>query len=505
MTFRTTLAGASLGLLAALPGAAQQSENAVRFAYGQTLESPDPYFTTLRLGVILGRNVWDTLVVRNLETGEFEPLLATEWEWVDDTTLDLTLREGVTFHDGSTFEADDVVYTLSYAADPANRIVSQQVANWIESVEKTGEHSVRITTTGPTPAALEFVSSQLAIMPSDHYTGPGGTTDADLPIGTGPFRYAEYSAGGEIVLERFEDYTATDAKSAASLDRVSIRTIPDQQTQIAELLSGGLDLTMGLPKDQADQLAQMPGVEVQSGETMRIVFMQINTSDDTPNPALQDVRVRRALNHAIDKAAISENLVGEGSNTIDTVCFIDQFGCTDEGATSYPFDPDKARALLEEAGYGDGLTVELYAYRERHISEAVINYLSDVGVNVKLNFMQPAAMRDAMRAREVELAQNAWGSYSIYDLSASTPVYFGGQPDDNALDSELIETLDDAGKSMDTEERKTLYRQALQRIADEALAVPMFTLPVYYAGAEGLSYETYPDEILRFWEFSWSE
>ena len=503
MTFRNSLVGAGLGLVAALPAFAQQSDNAVRFAYGQALESPNPYFTTLRLGVILGRNVWDTLIVRDLDSGTFQPLLATEWEWVDDTTLDVTLREGVTFHDGTTFEADDVVYTLSYAADPANKIVSQQVANWIESVEKTGDYAVRIHTKTPTPSAMEFLSTQLAIFPSDYYSGPAGATEAALPVGTGPFRYSAYSAGGEIVLEKFADYSATEAKPAASLDRVSIRTIPDQQTQIAELLSGGLDLTMGLPKDQAEQLAAMPGVVVQSGETMRIVFLQINASDDTPNPALKDLRVRQALNHAIDKAAISENLVGEGSNTIDTVCFIDQFGCTEEGATAYAFDPDKARALLAEAGYGDGLTIQLYAYRERHISEAIINYLKDVGVTVELNFMQPAAMRDAMRARTVELAQNAWGSYSVYDLSASTPVYFGGQPDDNVLDPELISTLDEAGKTMDVDTRLDLYKTALSRIADEALAVPMFTLPVYYAGAENLDFQSYPDEILRFWEYAW--
>lgn len=503
MTLKGTLLATALACATALPLAAQQSDNAVRFAYGQALESADPYFTTLRLGVILGRNVWDTLVVRDLATGEFAPLLATDWAWADDTTLDLTLREGVTFHDGSTFGPEDVVATLSYAANPANKIVSQQVANWIDSVEQTGPNTVRIKTKQPSPAAMEFLSTQLAIFPEGYWSGPAGATDAALPIGTGPFKYEAYSAGGEIVLAKFDAYVGSEAKSAASLDEVSIRTIPDQQTQIAELLSGGLDLSMGLPKDQAEKLGMMPGVQVQSGETMRIVFLQINTTEDTPNPALKDVRVRQALNYAIDKAAISENLVGEGSNVIDTVCFADQFGCTDEGATTYPYDPAKAKALLAEAGYADGLTISLHAYRERHISEAIINYLAEVGVTIKLEFMQPAAMRDAMRAHEVELAQNAWGSYSIYDLSASTPVYFGGQPDDNNLVPDLIDDLAKASAVMDTTERKAIYAGALKTIADDALAVPMFTLPVYYAGSDALQFDTYPDEILRFWDYSW--
>lgn len=503
MTFPRSLIAASLGLLVALPAFGQQADNAVRFAYGQALENPNPYFTTLRLGVILGRNVWDTLITRDPESGEFAPLLATQWSWIDETTLEMTLREGVSFHDGSSFEADDVVATLSYAANPDNRIVSQQVASWIESVEKTGDHTIRIHTRGPAPSAMEFLSTQLAIFPADYFTGPAGQSAAPLPIGTGPFQYTEYSPGGNITLSRFADYTATDAKGAASLERVTIRTIPDLQTQVAGILSGELDFLMGLPRDQADQLATLPTLHVESGETMRIVFLQINTTETGPNAALRDLRVRRALNHAIDKEAISTNLVGEGSTPINAVCFIDQFGCTEDGIAAYPYDPARARELLAEAGYANGLTIELAAYRDRNLSEAIINYLTDVGITVNLNYMQPAALRDLMRAHSTELVQMAWGSYSIYDLSASTPVYYGGQPDDNTLDPELMAILEQTGQTVDAEARAALFHQALARIADQAYAVPMFSLPIYYVGAEGLSFETYPDEILRFWEYRW--
>ncbi|PWE27620.1 ABC transporter substrate-binding protein [Pararhodobacter marinus] len=503
MPFRRSLIATSLALLAASPTYGQQSENTVRFAYGQSLENPNPYFTTLRLGVILGRNVWDTLVTRDLETGEFAPLLATEWQWIDETTLEMSLREGVSFHDGSSFEAEDVVATLSYVADPDNRIVSQQVASWIESVEQVDEYTVLIHTAGPAPSAMEFLSTQLAIFPAEYFTGPVGESDAPLPVGTGPFQYTEYTPGGDIVLSRFADYFATDAKGAASLDRVVIRTVPDVQTQVAGMLSGELDFLIGLPRDQADQLGTLPSVNVESGETMRIVFLQINTTETGPNAALRDLRVRQALNYAIDKEAISSNLVGEGSTPINAVCFIDQFGCTEEGITAYPYDPERARELLAEAGYADGLTIELAAYRDRNLSEAIINYLGEVGVTVTLNYLQPAALRDGMRAHTTELVQMAWGSYSIYDLSASTPVYYGGQPDDNNMDPDLIAILDQTAQTTDPEIRAGLFQQALARIADQAYAVPMFSLPIYYAGAEGLRYETYPDEILRFWNYGW--
>lgn len=109
----------------------------------------------LRPGVIIGRNVRDTPVARNAGRGAFEPLLAAAWSRADDTTLHLSLREGVTFHDGSGFDANDVVAMLGYVAEPANGIVSQQVASWIASVERTGPLSVRIKAKAPTPAAME--------------------------------------------------------------------------------------------------------------------------------------------------------------------------------------------------------------------------------------------------------------------------------------------------------------------------------------------------------------
>lgn len=234
---------------------------------------------------------------------------------------------------------------------------------------------------------------------------------------------------------------------------------------------------------------------------MRIVFLQLNTTD-SGQEAMRDRRVRQAINHAIDRQAISENLVGEGSTVLNAICFQDQFGCTQD-VTSYDFDPERARALLAEAGVS-GLTVSLAAYRERHISEAIINYLADVGITANLQFMQPAAMRDAMRAHQMDLMQNAWGAYSMFDASATAPVYFGGQPDDNNLDPQLKALFDEAGTTMDPQTRSALYAEGFARIADEAYTVPMFTLPIYYAGTEGLAFQTYPDEILRFWEMSWS-
>lgn len=195
--------------------------------------------------MILGRNVWDTLIVRDLDSGEFKPLLATDWEWVDNVTLDMNLRQGVTFHDGSSFEADDVVYTFSYAANPDNKIVSQQVANWIASVEKTGDYSIRIHAKAPTPYAMEFLSTQLAIQPSDYYSGPGTARAKGLPAHRVVLKHALRNAlvpvvglvtvqlglliGGSVVIESI---FALDGLGYLAYQSISYRDFPVLQAVV---------------------------------------------------------------------------------------------------------------------------------------------------------------------------------------------------------------------------------------------------------------------------------
>ena len=128
---------------------------------------------------------------------------------------------------------------------------------------------------------------------------------------------------------------------------------------------------------------------------------------------LRNLKVRQALNHAIDREAMVKNLVGEGSRVINTICFPSQFGCTDEGAPRYPYDPQKAKQMLAEAGYPNGFDLPLYAYRERHQTEAMIGYLQAVGVKGNLNFLQYAAMRDQVRANKAGMAHQTWGSFSV--------------------------------------------------------------------------------------------
>jgi peptide/nickel transport system substrate-binding protein len=501
-TLAVALAGTAMAALTSMPAAAQKAANTVRFAYDQAPENVDPFFNNVRIGVIIGANVWDTLIYRDPNTNEYKGQLAKSWKQIDDKTIEFELREGVKFHNGEEFDADDVVYTLNFISKPENKVVTQGNVNWIEKAEKLDKYKVRLTTKEIFPAAIEYLAGPVVIHPNAYYEKVGPKGQNEKPVGSGPYKVSNYVPGKSITLELNKDYFKDSPKPQPKIGKIDIRFIPDRQTQMAEMLSGGGDLIMHVPKDQADQLKTVPTLQVVSGETMRIVFMQMNIQDGTPAPALKDERVRKAIIHAIDREAMVKNIVGEGSRVINTICFPSQFGCTDEGATRYNYDPAKAKALLAEAGVKD-LTLDIVAYRERNQTEALIGYLQAVGIKTNLRFLQYAAMREQIATNKAMLTHQTWGSFSVNDVSASTPNYFAFRSEDVTRDPEVRDLLNKGNNSVDPAVRKEAYKGALKIIADKAYATPLYSLPVYYVANKDLNFKAYPDEMVRFWEMGW--
>lgn len=501
-----TLSLASTAMLAGVFGSAAlagKADNTIRFAYDQAPENVDPFFNNVRIGVIIGQHVWDTLIYRDPNTNEYKGQLATAWRQIDDRTLEFDLRQGVKFHNGEEFDADDVVYTMNFISKPENKVVTQANVSWIEKAEKLDKYKVRITTKQPFPAAIEYLSGPVVIHPNEYYEKVGPKGQNDKPVGSGPFKVTNYVPGKSITLEKNADYFKASPKPQPKIAKIDIRFIPDRQTQMAEAISGGVDFIMHVPKDQAEQLEAVPSLQVVSGETMRIVFMQMNTLEGTPAPALKDERVRKAIIHAIDREGMVKSIVGAGSRVLNTICFPSQFGCTDEGAAKYAYDPAKSKQLLKEAGFEKGLELDIVAYRERNQTEALIGYLQAVGIKTNLRFLQYAAMREIVAGGKANLTHQTWGSFSVNDVSAATSNYFGFRSEDITRDPQVRDLLTTGDTSVDPQVRKTSYREALKIIADKAYAVPLYSLPVYYVATSDLSFKAYPDEMPRFWEMTW--
>ncbi|MCJ9721462.1 ABC transporter substrate-binding protein [Agrobacterium sp. SHOUNA12C] len=491
-----------LPLLLAPVANAGKADDTISIAFSKELEHIDPYFNTAREGVLLGNAVWDGLLYRDPKSGQYVGNLATSWSWVDPTTLELTLRQGVKFHNGASFDADDVVFTLNYMVDPKNGAKNTVATSWIKRAEKIDQFKVRIITNGPFPAALEYLAGPVIIHPHEYYAAVGPAGVATKPIGTGPYKVVSVEPGKHYVLKRNDDYFAA-AKPKAKVETIDIRTIPDINTQMAELFNGTIDLVWQVPSDQADKMAGRGNFQVLNAPTMRVGYLSLDAAgrSGAKNP-MTDVRVREAVYHAINRDGIVKALMKGTTEVINSACSPSQFGCATDVA-SYSYDPDKAKALLAEAGYPNGFEIDFYAYRDRPLAEAMIGMLAEVGIKANLKYLQYAALREKRIKEGVPMSFLTWGSNSIADASAITSEFFTMGGEDDARDKSLSDLLEKADSSVDPAERKTLYKQALSTIADKAYWVPLWNYSTNYIMSKDVSFTPTPDELVRFNEIGW--
>jgi len=502
----TVFVGLMIASFLVCPVWAGKKDDTLNIATERELESVDRYFNSAREGIIFARHVYDNLLYRDPKTYEYKPLLAKSYQWVDDTTMAIELRQGVKFHNGNEMTADDVVYTLNFAADPENKVKTQRYSNWIKEVVKEGPYKVKILLKEPFPAALEFLSGANPIYPKDYYTKVGPKGFGMAPIGTGPYKVTELEPGQKVTLVKNEDYFKDSPKGQPSIGKIVWRTLPETNTHVAELMTGSLDWIWLVPQDQAERLAKMPNLTVIAAETMRVGFLMMDAADRTgelgmDNP-FKKLEVRRAVNHAINKEAISKSLVGGNSRTVDSACFPTQFGCTQD-VMKYDYNPEKAKKLLAAAGYPNGFETTLYGYRNRPYAEAMVGDLAAVGIKAKLLMMQYSALREKRRAGKVQFDFETWGSYSINDVSAIVSHFFEFENDDMARDPEVRDWLLEADRSIDSEKRKMLYKKALQRIAEQAYWAPLFTYVSNNCFSKDLDFTPYPDAIPRFFQAKW--
>ncbi len=497
--------GVALPAIAPRRAGAQRNADMLRVVFRDAVPNIDPYFNSQRTGLILGHQAWDGLAHRDPESFRIVPALATAWNWVNTTTLDFELRRGVKFHDGSDFGADDVVYTLNTVANPDSRVATPSNYAWMDRAEKTGDLAVRLHLKRPTPAALEYLALVTGIWPKSYRERVGPDGYARAPIGTGPYRITRVDSGSLVEYERFDGYYAGGPKGRPAIRRLSARFVPDAATELTELLSGRVDWIWNMNPDQLDNVNRLPNLQSVRQESMRIGYLQLDASgrSGAGNP-MTNLKVRQAVWHAIDREAIAAKLITGGSRVPPAPCYPSQFGCDAAAAVLYDYNPAKARQLLAEAGFPNGFDVELTSYvQPRQWSEAVQNYLQAVGIRARLNLLQIAAAIQRAWRGELPMYMGSWGSYSVNDVSAILPNWFGGGNDDYARDPELQRLIEEGGSTNDEEARMRAYSAAIRRITEQAYWMPLHTYVNAYAFSKQLNFTPFRDELPRFYLASW--
>ncbi len=504
---RRTFLGAAAAAAAMRAGREQaladKANDTLRITWRDAIPDVDPYRNVLRTGLVVAHEAWDTLVYRDPTNFKLVPGLATEWKWTDSTTLDFTLRDGVKFQNGDPFGADDVVYTFqTIMNDPKVMVPSNFV--FIASVEKLNDRQVRFKMKNVFPAAPEYFAMVLPIYPKAYREKVGPAQYSQKPIGTGPYRITRVNGSSEIDLERFDGYYAASPKGRPAIRYIKITEVLDATGELTAFISGKADWIWQFNPDQYDSLKSLPGRTALRAGSMRIYDLQMDAAGRSgkDNP-LTKLKVRQAICYAIDRAAIAHDLMQGDSHPIPAPCFPTQFGCDQKAAVDYPYDPAKAKQLLAEAGYPNGFSTTVVTFLLPSFAASLQNYLKAVGINASVQILQVGAAVQKILAGEAPISYGNWGSYSINDVSAILPYFFGGGPNDYSRDPVLEKMVSEGGAVIDPEERAKYYAQAIHRITDQAYWLPMFTSVTEYAFASNLNFTPFPDELPRFYLSSW--
>jgi peptide/nickel transport system substrate-binding protein len=458
--------------------------------------SLDPADHRSRETETLIRNMFDGLVTRDTRSGVHLEL-AEEMNWLDDQALEVKLRQGVKFHDGSEMTADDVVFSF-------DRIIQENAIEYpephtsqrkgliapLESVEKVDDSTVVFHFSGVWPPAMQLLVHQ-QVLPKAYLEEVGTEGFIANPIGAGPFKFVEGQLDDQIVLERFDEYWggAPDLEPVgpACVQTAIFRVIPEASTRVAALLAGEVDIIQSVPAELVDTLAQTPGIQVKTAPGTQPQWLQLNVSD----PLFEDVRVRQALNYAVDKDLIVEAVYGGRAVPLPgPLSPYNNF--INEELSPYPYDPDKALELLGEAGWsdsnGDGIldqdgqpfTFTIDTLEDwRALAEAVATLLREAGIDASVRFWEYSVVQPQLLACERQAYLDDWGD-SAFDpvghFEAKWHTYVEGEPYGRGnfmcYSNPRVDELIRAGETeADPEERQRIYDEAQQIVYDEAPAV----------------------------------
>ena len=272
------------------------------------------YTTSSRHTLILVQNTDDGLTYVDPNTFEYKPAVAKSFKFVDETTLDFDIREGVKFHDGSPLTADDVIYTYEWVLDKNSKSwQSKKLNRWLERVEKLGPMKVRFHMKRPYPLALRDAAASMPLRKKGSYHAgekPNPDAAALAHNGVGPYKVVKFDPGKRVVLERFEDYYKDSPKGRPAIKNIIFRTIPDWGTQQAEAISGGIHWMYNVPTEIAETVGNTPRAKHVAGPSMRIGFLSMDSAGKTGKDSpFMKLEVRQAMNYAIDRENIVKHLV----------------------------------------------------------------------------------------------------------------------------------------------------------------------------------------------------
>jgi peptide/nickel transport system substrate-binding protein len=483
-----------LGADTASAGAAPGRDTLI-VAISRAPASLDPADHRTRESETVIRNIYDGLVTRDTQSG-VHPELAESLKWVDDKTLEFTLRKGVKFHDGSPLRADDVVFSFERTiktnaieypkphTSPRRGLIEPLTA-----IEKKDDYTVIMRFKSPWPPALQMIVHHQIV--SKAYVEKVGTKGlAEKPLGAGPFKFASARTGlEEVALERFDEYfggaPGLQPVGKACVPRAVFRVIPENSTRVAALLAGEVDIITEIPADLLDTLRKAANVQVKTVPGTRPIWMELNVRQ----APFTDVKVRQALNYAVDRNLIVRK-VYDGRAQVLAGPLMPTNNFADPALKPYPYDKQQALALLREAGWTPGPggilakdgkplafaidTIDTM----RPLAESLSTLYRDIGIDAGVRVWEYNVVRPKLLAGERQAYVGDWGDSAFDPVghmeakwhSSKDATY--GRANFSGYSNVRVDQLIAGGeREIDLAKRRALYYEAQKLIYDEAPAV----------------------------------
>ncbi|WP_404455339.1 ABC transporter substrate-binding protein [Virgibacillus necropolis] len=440
------------------------------------------------------RNTYNRLFKRgaNMET---ETELLQDYKIVNDTTWEFTLKEGIKFHNGESLTAEDVKFSIERVSTN-EKLKEYPYFKAIKGVKVVDELHFKIVTEGPLPTLPRLLAkSGSDILPKDYIKENGWDHFLKKPIGSGPYKFVEWKPNSRVVLEPFENYFEGKVEE---WKKVVFRPIPETSTRVGELLTGGVDIAKQIPPNEWERVNNAKGVSIVKGNTTRVMLLVVRTTEGS---VTSDPRVREAIDLAINDQALAEGLLKGAGVPVRSRAPKGVIGYNPDLYNTYVYDPEKAKKLLAEAGYEDGLNITLTAPNGRYlmdseVAQTLVGMLDKVGIKVNLDLAEWSNFLNTYNSnsnKELLLIGLADGLLDAsYSLVHYTKERAEGQTD--YYNPKVQKLYEEALHNMNKKERIKQLQKIQEIVAEERPHINLYQVKSIYGISDDINFSPRIDQ-----------
>ena len=493
------------GMPSWLASASAEPKGQLVAALDSDRENLDPHQAGGTIDYMVLMHIFDHLIARNPESMKLVGGLAESWKSVDDLTWDFRIRKGVKFHNGESVNAAAVKFSIERVLDPAQKSYLRDRFKGITQVQTLDEYGIRLKTDKPNPVLLERLTN-LAIVPPAYVKEKGDAYIAKNPVGSGPYRFVEWARGQRLVLEAAPGYWG----SAPAVKTLVFRPITDGSTAIAEMLAGTVDFIRLVPPDQISVIEASGKAYITTAPIIRVVYVSFDVIGRAGPTPVQNIQVREAISHAIDVDGIITHVLGGRGLKLGTIVNPMKFGY-DPSIKPVPYDPGRAKQLLAEAGYPNGMALNFMTYSgsiiaSRQVGDAVTGYLGKVGIQTNRQHIEDIGLSTNLErtGKLKDIYLGSWGSWSVFDADMILyPRFHSTEAFAYVRDPKLDQWLDIGRNTVNPGKRMEVYSEVQRYIADNYLIFPMYAQTSVMAVSNRLNYKAASDETIALWRATW--